>query len=600
MTAKLIPLAFDGQAPPSAWPSVSLCMIVKDEAANLAACLESVGDFAGEIIIVDTGSSDRTVEIAESFGAQVKHFAWVDDFAAARNESIKDARGEWIFWMDADDRLSPENLVRLKHAVASGQADAFLCRVLSRGGSLLVASHLRLFRNGLGLRFERPLHEDVTPQAARQGLRLARTNITVDHVGYAVSPEALQAKARRNRQIIERALAENPGDLFWRYQLGVTLSVLDDLPGCIEHCAAVIADPPDTLDRDIHLYQAYQALMLAYVNSGQHDAARRTIERASLEFADRQHFWIRAATLYLALDEPERAVEALKRAGRLATRPEPWGQAWAPGVLEENLIQAHLLLGDLPRARQAYLALLASTGKSTSPLPAPTWQAAQARFEAGDDAEVVALLRPAAHGEVRALRLLARAYARQRNWELAAQTLGQAIAWRGVEPESDWWSELARYTLQAGNRALHARRFCRHALRRASAAQSVAPLNLLGIIALGQDQPAQALTHFIEAILIDPAGADDSARHNLAQACRPLGLTPADAIRQYGLNAAGRDRYAEAALAFTAVIEMDGRDAEAHKLLAVALQRLGRLEEALQCWQAAQQLEAGVSRGASR
>ena len=86
-------LLFEAEAAPASWPSISLCMIVKNEAENLAACLESVGDLADEIIIVDTGSTDNTVEIARSWATQIKHFIWIDDFAAARNESIKEAQG---------------------------------------------------------------------------------------------------------------------------------------------------------------------------------------------------------------------------------------------------------------------------------------------------------------------------------------------------------------------------------------------------------------------------------------------------------------------------------------------------------------------------
>src|SRR6185369_12826459 len=86
-----------------AMPSrVSLCMIVKNEEANLPPCLSSAADLVDEIIIADTGSTDRTREIAASFGARVVEFPWVDSFAAARNESVRHATGDWIFWLDAD------------------------------------------------------------------------------------------------------------------------------------------------------------------------------------------------------------------------------------------------------------------------------------------------------------------------------------------------------------------------------------------------------------------------------------------------------------------------------------------------------------------
>jgi glycosyltransferase involved in cell wall biosynthesis len=94
----------------------SLCMIVKNEEANLAECLKSAADLFNEIVVVDTGSSDQTKETAAAFGAKVFDFPWCDSFAAARNESIKHATGEWIFWLDADDRLDAINHEKLRWA----------------------------------------------------------------------------------------------------------------------------------------------------------------------------------------------------------------------------------------------------------------------------------------------------------------------------------------------------------------------------------------------------------------------------------------------------------------------------------------------------
>ena len=93
-------------------------MIVKNEEANLPACLESVRDLFHEVIVVDTGSTDRTKEIAASFGARVFDFPWVDNFAAARNAALDHATGDWIFWMDADDRLDEVNRRKLSERLA--------------------------------------------------------------------------------------------------------------------------------------------------------------------------------------------------------------------------------------------------------------------------------------------------------------------------------------------------------------------------------------------------------------------------------------------------------------------------------------------------
>src|ERR1700689_1316256 len=98
--------------------TVSLCVIARNEAANLPGCLGPLVPFVTETIVVDTGSTDATSSIAESFGARVFDFPWCDDFAAARNESLRRATGDWILWMDADDRLDAENTRRLADLLA--------------------------------------------------------------------------------------------------------------------------------------------------------------------------------------------------------------------------------------------------------------------------------------------------------------------------------------------------------------------------------------------------------------------------------------------------------------------------------------------------
>ena len=90
---------------------ISLCMITKDEEGCIRDCLTSVKDFVDEIIVVDTGSTDKTKEIAAEFGAKVYEISWVDDFSAARNESLQHATHEWVLCLDADEVLAQKDLI---------------------------------------------------------------------------------------------------------------------------------------------------------------------------------------------------------------------------------------------------------------------------------------------------------------------------------------------------------------------------------------------------------------------------------------------------------------------------------------------------------
>ena len=108
---------------PASRPRVSLCLIVKNEEHNLPACLGSAADLVDEVVVVDTGSTDGTKEVARKSGAKVHDFPWIDDFSAARNETLKHATGDWIFWMDADDRLDEDNRARLRALLAGLKDD---------------------------------------------------------------------------------------------------------------------------------------------------------------------------------------------------------------------------------------------------------------------------------------------------------------------------------------------------------------------------------------------------------------------------------------------------------------------------------------------
>ncbi len=149
-------------------------MIVKNEAHNIGACIESFADLVDEIIVTDTGSTDDTVAIAKRMGAKVFHFPWIDHFAAARNESLRHATGEWIFWMDADDRLDAENRARLRRLFADlpdgkvAYVFKVLCPPKNAGDSGTVVDHVRLFRNLPGLSWEHRIHEQILPALRRR------------------------------------------------------------------------------------------------------------------------------------------------------------------------------------------------------------------------------------------------------------------------------------------------------------------------------------------------------------------------------------------------------------------------------------------------
>ncbi len=328
-------LNFEAPEPVKEWPPISLMMIVRDEEANLADCLVSVGDLCNETIIVDTGSVDGTVAIAEAAGATVLHFEWIDDFAAARNYGLEHATGEWIFWMDADDRLDDANRERLKLAAASGMSDAFCCQIESLvNGSVthtILGMHTRLFRNRPEVRFRFAIHEDATPAIVQAGMSLAYTNILIEHTGYASGMDMRVVKARRNRDILLRELADDPDNARFRYHLGVSLQVMGDFAGAIEHMRIVIDANAPVLNRDHELYQAHLLLITSLAALGHQQESSDMLERALFAYPDNRHLLTLAAAHYISDGRIDDALAAIDEAEGL-----PMGaMRWPDDTLDE-------------------------------------------------------------------------------------------------------------------------------------------------------------------------------------------------------------------------------------------------------------------------
>lgn len=206
--------------------SVSLCMIVRNEAHQLADCLSAVAELFDEIIIVDTGSTDETREVARRFTPHVIDFAWCDDFSAARNESLRHATSEWIFWLDADDRLSPDNVAKLRQVLAelNDQPAVYmmetLCRSQSSNELERLLTHARLFRRHPTLTWRRRIHERLHPWPAALGYEVRFCEVQIDHVGYC-DKGLLHRKHHRNLRLLRMEYAVNPDDPDTLLDLGV-------------------------------------------------------------------------------------------------------------------------------------------------------------------------------------------------------------------------------------------------------------------------------------------------------------------------------------------------------------------------------------------
>jgi glycosyltransferase involved in cell wall biosynthesis len=248
--------------------TLSLCMIVKNEADHLGACLESIRPAVDEIIVVDTGSTDATKEIALSHGAKLFEFPWCGDFSAARNVSLEHATCDYILWLDADDRVKPEEIAKLKqfkYALPPLKNQAFFLTVRNQFiDNDIHFSQLRIFPNLPNARFEFRIHEQISGVLIAAGVSLLQTDIAIDHTGYHTS-EAVNKKLLRNLEIVENELKVDPDNPFTRLQAGRTLEGLNRYAEAIVHMQKVVSTPDLKMTQQ-HLHWNATILLGRYHN----------------------------------------------------------------------------------------------------------------------------------------------------------------------------------------------------------------------------------------------------------------------------------------------------------------------------------------------
>jgi glycosyltransferase involved in cell wall biosynthesis len=249
---------------------ISVCMIVKNEGEGLARCLKSIRGIADEIIVVDTGSRDSTVQIARSFGAKIVHHPWRDDFADARNAGLRQARGQWILVLDGDEELDAKSKGELLLCAEHKEYEAFFLRIHNHKGmssaspTITVNPIIRMFLNRPEYRFSGIIHEQIAENIVRASPNAAMhlTTIVIHHYGYADSVVIKKDKITRNVELLKEQLRLNPQDPFHHFNMAVEYMRLGEYKPALEHIKRSLQEaPPDT--SYIHLLYKYKIRCLA-------------------------------------------------------------------------------------------------------------------------------------------------------------------------------------------------------------------------------------------------------------------------------------------------------------------------------------------------
>lgn len=218
--------------------TLSVCMIVKNEEKNIGRCLESVKEIADEIIVVDTGSTDNTINIAKTYGAKITFHKWNNDFSDARNVSLNQATKNWILFLDADEEINKEEGLKLKNILKMNpHLEAFYLRLTNiidgiDIGNVIV---LRVFKNNLKYRFEGKMHEQVIGSIElNSGIKsIGSTDINIKHYGYDPNITDMDAKQKRNMELL-LSYREDQRDGYFYYSLGNEYARIEDYKKALE------------------------------------------------------------------------------------------------------------------------------------------------------------------------------------------------------------------------------------------------------------------------------------------------------------------------------------------------------------------------------
>jgi tetratricopeptide (TPR) repeat protein len=288
------------EEPVSTGPALSLCMIVKNEAAVLPRCLRSVRDIVDDLVVVDTGSTDETASIAAEFGARVFDFAWVDDFSRARNFSLDQARGGWVLVMDADESVAAEDHRRIRTALQRRDVDAvapilryYVRQIVSGwqpgpGGykegepypGYFDVHYRRLIRNRPWIRYVHRVHESVVSLDPSIRLSHAEEDWVIHHYGKTAAPEVLRAKANKYLEMNRAKVQENPRSVLAHYELGLQYGELDRFGPAVACFARVEELEPGFRDTRLQMARCQAAL-------GQRAEALHTLRQTALTRSDR-------------------------------------------------------------------------------------------------------------------------------------------------------------------------------------------------------------------------------------------------------------------------------------------------------------------------
>ena len=232
---------------------ISVCIISKNEEEHIEECCKRLSSYGVEIVLTDTGSTDHTVEIAQNYTAQVFHFDWCDDFAAAKNFCMEKASHDWILFIDCDEYIEEIDTEALQHCMNDHPDAAGRILIRNRfhldGQTAWEQIRVSRFANRKYFHFAGAIHEQLVYRSSSTlpaSVRTYNAPIAILHVRYDISEEKMQEKCLRNITLLNQELEKQGPDPYLYYQLGQSYRRLKDYEqaaACFDAGLAMDVDP---------------------------------------------------------------------------------------------------------------------------------------------------------------------------------------------------------------------------------------------------------------------------------------------------------------------------------------------------------------------
>jgi len=354
---------------------ISQCIIAKNEEDNIGHCLSHIKSVVDEQIVVDTGSTDRTVEIAEKLGAKVLNFDWVDDFSAARNFALDKARGDWIIFLDCDEYFSEQSIPLIRNTIrkisGNRNINGILTELINIDKNKNIISSIknvspRIFRNRKSLRYKNKIHELLVDAKSKEAnsavVCLDATNdIKIFHTGYDKSIMDDKKKNERNINLLKEELKNNPTDANLLLYISKSLYTDEQYEESLEYALKALRNMDD--DKNLDYYPVIYSTILhtMYVLGYGKDDMQAMFDEAVSKYPEHPDYYRAIGLALIRSGDIKEAIEFLEKCVLYCNNYRSNIESFALGQIEKvysELLGAYIIDDNRPKIVEISAALL--------------------------------------------------------------------------------------------------------------------------------------------------------------------------------------------------------------------------------------------------